>query len=254
MEDTLSPGSQPAAPQETPAAQTPQPRIEQTQTIQADNGTFNAGSSAQDSQTASRTQTPQEQSDANPVAQETASLQNNQPPADGQTQPSEQTDPSTQPITDWANSGVNTEGLNFEPEVWDSFGRQAVELGLTPKQAESLARWQLDMIGERQAVIKEKNFNEIKSEWGTNAGAFQSRCNNLVSRIDRALGKGSRFSQALDATGASANADFVRGLLVIANALGEDRGSTPGQDFIKPVTEDALSGLQAAFAQARSRR
>lgn len=260
-----------AAQVSAPAQATPQPP---TPTLAADNGTFHTGQPAQASETAAadpaQAQVPQG-TPANPArpqgqpqsqSQSQAQAQGHAPGNDQQqvsqetapqSQVSEEQDPSALPITDWEKAGINTEGLNVDTEVWNSFGKQAVELGLTPRQVEALARWQLDTIAERKAALDEQGLSEIKAEWGTDAGRLQARCNSLIGRVDQALGQ-SRFSQALDLTGASGNPDIVRGLLVIANALGEDSGTTPSMNIVKPVTEDALSGLRAAFAQARASR
>lgn len=162
-------------------------------------------------------------------------------------------DPHNMPVTDWAKVQLNFDGWEPDAGALESFGGQAVALGLTPKQCQALCDWQIDQIAKARSDLTDRSVAELSKEWGANAGANQQKCISLISRIDSAAGNND-FSKAINESGAACHAGFVRGLLKLAESLAEDTVSGQGNGAGGKAAETALEGLKEAFARARAGR
>jgi len=171
---------------------------------------------------------------------------------DGQ-QDNQQPDPDSTPITDWSSVKLDLPEGMVDETVLGSFGKAAVELGLTPKQARALASWQLDTIAEQRQALMDAGIQQLSKEWGSKAEANQQEVLALISRIDRAAGDDS-FSKALGMSGATCFPGVVKGLLSIARMISEDSIGTAGAAGMSEHDETALEGLNAALKEAQRRR
>ncbi len=160
-------------------------------------------------------------------------------------------DPDDAPIRDWSGVKLDLpEDADVDEAVLGSFGKAAVELGLTPRQAKALANWQLDAVARGRERLMEAGAEELSKEWGGKAADNQKAVLSLISRIDRMTG-GDGFSRALGQSGATCFPGVVRGLLAVAGLLSEDgmgKGGAAGQ---AEHEETALEGLNNALKEAR---
>ena len=155
------------------------------------------------------------------------------------------TDDAEKPITDFSKVDLGlAEGA--DAELVAEFGRQAVELGLTPKQARSLAQWQQALEARVRKEQIAAGAAELAAEWGPKATENQQQALALVSRIDRLMGD-NRFSTALAKTGAACNTDFVRALHILAQMTSEDALGANSHPSAPVKEETALEGLQQLF-------
>lgn len=163
-------------------------------------------------------------------------------------------DPENMPVQDWKKVDFQfDEDVQWDKGVLESFGKQAQELGLTPKQMKALAKWQTAQAAEyRQAQI-ESGIAELKKEWGNRADANQKAALAFISQIDRRLQSRnpklgeSAFSGAIAKCGAACDVNFIRGLHVMASMIAEDSvGAAPGANAEKPETPDEF--FKKAFA------
>lgn len=162
----------------------------------------------------------------------------------------EPADPDTRPITKWEDVNLGLpEDARLSPELLADFGRQAVELGLNPKQARALAQWEYQTgLSIRQQLL-ESGTEQLKKAWGGRYEANRQAALTLVSQLDRELGDES-FSKALNACGAAYQAPIVMALAHLAGRLAEDSmGKSQPDAASRPET--ALEGLENALAEAR---
>lgn len=172
--------------------------------------------------------------------------------ADGKEEPAgaEPADPDTQPITKWEDVDLGLpEDAQFSPELLADFGKQAIELGLSPKQARALAQWEYQAGLSMRQQLMESGMEQLKKAWGGRYEANRKAALSLVSQLDRELGDES-FSRALNACGAAYQAPIVMALAHLAGRLAEDTmGKSQPDAASKPET--ALEGLENALAEAR---
>ena len=141
------------------------------------------------------------------------------------------------------------EDARFSPELLADFGRQAVELGLNPKQARALAQWEYQTGLSMRQQLLESGTEQLKKAWGSRYEANRQAALTLVSQLDRELGDES-FSKALNACGAAYQAPIVMALAHLAGRLAEDSmGKSQPDAASRPET--ALEGLENALAEAR---
>ena len=159
-------------------------------------------------------------------------------------------DPEDTPITDWAAAKIEIAGA--DAGALASFGKTAEAIGLTPRQAKALAEWQLDDLAARREAIVNDSLAQLHKEWGANAGSNQQACNNLIARIDKAIGSNG-FSEAIAKSGADCFAGFARGLLAIARITAEDTSGTGAGFAARPRKETAADGIRDAFFKATGR-
>lgn len=156
------------------------------------------------------------------------------------------------PIKDW--SGVGDLGIDrdkCDQAMLASFGKPAVELGLTPAQARGLVKWQAEYAKASQEASLARESEALRAAWGQSHDANLRAVVNLCARLDREPGL-EGFTEALRMSGAAGNAVVVRGLHVLAGTLGEDRaGSLSGSGS---APETPYDGIVAAFARARGGR
>lgn len=165
-------------------------------------------------------------------------------------------DPADQPI----GAGFKLDIENADPALAEAFTGIARDLGLTPKQAQGLARWQMDHVqAAREAMIRAGR-DELAREWGGEADSRRNDALALVSRVDRELAKANpklgaqSFSSAIAAFGADCSPAFVRGLAHIAALLSEDSIGAAGGASAGDVREESvLDGLRDAFKSARKK-
>lgn len=158
------------------------------------------------------------------------------------------------PISDWSQVDLGLpDDAEVDANVLDSFGEEAIRLGLTPNQAKALAKWQLDAIAETRSRLMEEGLADLRSAWGRKAAANQRSVMTLIANVDRQMGNDS-FSKALDASGATMRAAVCKGLLAIANMLSEDSMGQGGGAGFSQEPETALQGIENAFKEMRARR
>lgn len=161
--------------------------------------------------------------------------------------------PDDTPLASWEDFDIGLPDHVLDPAVLQSFGRAAVDMGLTPRQARALARWQTDQIAQAQARQLEAGQRELAQAWGADAQRNKDAVLGLISRIDRLTGDDA-FSRALGESGAACFPGIVRGLHAVAALLAEDStGASPGAASA-PREESALDGLQNALREARGGR
>lgn len=161
--------------------------------------------------------------------------------------------PDDTPLASWEGFDIGLPDHALDPAVLQSFGRAAVDMGLTPRQARALARWQTDQIAQAQARQLEAGQKELAQAWGADAQRNRDAVLGLISRIDRLTG-GDAFSRALGESGAACFPGIVRGLHAVAALLAEDStGASPGAASA-PREESALDGLTNALREARGGR
>ena len=156
-------------------------------------------------------------------------------------------------LASWEGFDIGLPDHALDPAVLQSFGRAAVDMGLTPRQARALARWQTDQIAQAQARQLEAGQKELAQAWGADAQRNKDAVLGLISRIDRLTGDDA-FSRALGESGAACFPGIVRGLHAVAALLAEDStGASPGAASA-PREESALDGLTNALREARGGR
>lgn len=162
-------------------------------------------------------------------------------------------DPDNSPISDWesVDLGLSEEDA-VDQDVLASFGKAAVDLGLTPKQAKALARWQLDAIAEARTALMETGAEELRKDWGRKSEANQQKVLSLIANIDRKIGN-EAFSKALGASGATCHAGVIKGLYAIASMLSEDAMGAGKASAMPDKPETALEGIENAFREMKQR-
>ena len=144
--------------------------------------------------------------------------------------------PDDTPLASWEGFDIGLPDHALDPAVLQSFGRAAVDMGLTPRQARA-----------RQLEAGQK---ELAQAWGADAQRNRDAVLGLISRIDRLTGDDA-FSRALGESGAACFPGIVRGLHAVAALLAEDStGASPGAASA-PREESALDGLTNALREAR---
>lgn len=154
------------------------------------------------------------------------------------------------PITDWGRVELGLPEDAVDTAVLADFGRAAVEMGLTPKQARALAHWQTAQIARSRERLLERGIQELAREWGSRMEGNQQAVLALVSRIDRLTGDDS-FSRALGESGATCFPGVVRGLLALSRVLSEDSMGMGGGAAQSGRDESAIEGLRNAFRELR---
>ena len=169
------------------------------------------------------------------------------------TPPNPAPNPDDPPLASWEDFDIGLPDHVLDPAVLQSFGKAAVDMGLTPRQARALARWQTDQIAQAQARQLEAGQRELAQAWGADAQRNRDAVLGLISRIDRLTGDDA-FSRALGESGAACFPGIVRGLHAVAALLAEDStGASPGAASA-PREESALDGLTNALREARGGR
>lgn len=156
------------------------------------------------------------------------------------------------PIEDWSAVELGLPEGAADAAVLEDFGRAAVDMGLTPRQARALARWQTEQIARSREQLLEKGTRELAQEWGSRMEGNRQAVLSLISRIDRLTGNDS-FSRALGESGATCFPGVVRGLLALSRMLSEDSIGAGGAAGTGGVEESAIDGLRNAFREHRRR-
>ena len=162
-------------------------------------------------------------------------------------------DAENAPIADWSSVELGLPDGVADAEVLADFGKAAVDMGLTPKQARALAHWQTEQIARSREQLLERGSRELAREWGGKMQVNQQAVLSLISRIDRLTGDDS-FSRALGESGATCFPGVVRGLLAVSRALSEDSVGAGGGAAQAGQDESTLEGLQNALRAARGTR
>ncbi len=165
-------------------------------------------------------------------------------------------DPTDQPIKDWSKVKIELpkempEGVSIDQPTLDAFGKEAVKLGLTPKQAQSLVSFQIDAVAKQREAFLDAGIKQLRKDWGSKAEENQKAVLTLVANIDREMGGKNEFSKALNACGATCYPGVCKGLLKLANAISEDsigRGSAAGDSSQQ---ETAYEALKAEWEKAQ---
>lgn len=156
------------------------------------------------------------------------------------------------PIEDWASVELGLPEGAADAAILEDFGRAAVDMGLTPRQARALARWQTEQIARSREQLLENGTRELAKEWGGRMEGNRQAVLSLISRIDRLTGNDS-FSRALGESGATCFPGVVRGLLALSRVLSEDSVGAGGVAGSGGAEESAIDGLRNAFREHRRR-
>lgn len=161
-------------------------------------------------------------------------------------------DRDNMPIEDWSAVELGLPEGVADAAILEDFGRAAVDMGLTPRQARALARWQTEQIARSREQLLENGTRELAKEWGGRMEGNRQAVLSLISRIDRLTGNDS-FSRALGESGATCFPGVVRGLLALSRVLSEDSVGAGGVAGSGGAEESAIDGLRNAFREYRRR-
>ena len=159
-------------------------------------------------------------------------------------------DRDNMPIEDWSSVELGLPEGAADAAILEDFGRAAVDMGLTPRQARALARWQTEQIARSREQLLENGARELAKEWGSRMEGNRQAVLSLISRIDRLTGNDS-FSRALGESGATCFPGVVRGLLALSRLLSEDSIGAGGAAGAGGAEESAIDGLRNAFREHR---
>lgn len=161
-----------------------------------------------------------------------------------------------QPIKDWNKIKFDIpENVPIDDTTLNNFGKTAIELGLTEKQAKKLVEFQVAAVAAQREAMIENGVKILRKEWGGKASQHQQAVMTLIANIDRQMGgSGTQFSKALDQCGATCLPDICKGLLLISQAVSEDAMGKGGAGRASEKPESALEALQSEWAKARGRR
>ncbi len=170
-------------------------------------------------------------------------------------EPKEEPRPEDQPITDWSKVKLDLpQGAPIDQGTVDAFGKTAVELGLTPSQANRLVNFQLEQIAAARERAFDAGTKALNAEWGAKFSENSQAVLTLIANVDRDLGgSGTEFSKALELSGATLYPAVCKGLLALAKATSEDTIGKGGAAAQAEHEETALEGLQNALAEAKRR-
>ena len=166
-----------------------------------------------------------------------------------------QTTKTDAPITDWSKVKITLpKGQAVDQQVLDGFGKTAVDLGLTQKQAQALVDFQLRAVNEQRERLLDAGAQELRQAWGGKIAENQQAVLTLIANIDRALGEGNKFSKALDMCGATCLPEVCQGLLYLAKSLSEDSMGRGGAAGAADRPESAEEALMAEYRKVRGGR
>ncbi len=168
-------------------------------------------------------------------------------------------DADDQPIKDWSKVKIELpkempEGVSIDQPTLDAFGKEAVKLGLSPKQAQALVSFQIDAVAKQREAFLDAGVKQLNKEWGSKASENQKAILTLIANIDREMGGKNEFSKALDACGATCFPGVCKGLLKLANAISEDSIGRGGAAGDSDQQETAYEALKAEWEKAQHKR
>ena len=173
----------------------------------------------------------------------------------GQKNKGEQKDPADQPIKDWSKVKIDLpKDVPIDQTTLSDFGKEAVKLGLTPKQAQALVSFQVDAIAKQREAFLDAGVKELNKDWGSKAEENRQSVLTLIANIDREMGGENEFSKALNACGATCYPGVCKGLLKIARAISEDSFGRGGAAGDTSQQETAYEALKAEWDKAQHRR
>ena len=159
-----------------------------------------------------------------------------------------------QPIKDWSQIKLDLpKDADVDDALLGDFGKKAVELGLTEKQAKALVSFQLDAVAAQREALMEAGVKDLSARWGAKAQENQQAVMGLLATLDRQLGD-NKFTKALNRCGATLLPDVCDGLLYIAKAVSEDSMGRGGSAAPQAKRETAEDALQAEWDRVRGKR
>lgn len=165
--------------------------------------------------------------------------------------PAPDADPDGAPLTSWEGFDIGLPDNVLDPAALASFGKAAVDMGLTPKQARALAQWQTGQIARARERLLEAGHKELERAWGEDCQRNREAVLGLVARIDRMTGDDA-FSRALGESGAACFPGVARGLYAVASLLAEDSTGAAAGAASSAREESPLDGLTNALREARA--
>ena len=164
-------------------------------------------------------------------------------------------DDADKPITDWSKVKIDLpKDTPIDEVAFGDFGKKAVELGLTEKQAKELVNFQLGAIAGQRERFMEAGTKALREAWGGKVEENRQAVLTLIANVDRQLGNDNAFSKALDACGATCFPDVCRGLLHLAQSMSEDSMGRGGASGTAQRAETIEEALQAEWNKARGGR
>lgn len=154
------------------------------------------------------------------------------------------------PIKDWNKVKLDLPDGSVDKKLIGDFGKIAVDLGLTEKQAKGIIDFQLEAVAKQREALMEAGVKELREAWGAKASENQQAVTTLLANLDRQLGD-NRFTKALNQCGATLLPDVCKGLLVLAKSVSEDSMGRGGSGAPISKSESALEALQAEWEKAR---
>ena len=138
---------------------------------------------------------------------------------------------------------VFPEGVEVDPEINRDFRRLCVDVGLSRRQAQALADWQMRLDREFAQRQTEAADAELRQRWGAATDANRRAVRDVVQRLDRKLGD-DRLSAFLG--GPAGNVPvLVEALHLVSTMIGEDSLGTTSPDapVLKETPLDAYAGM-----------
>ncbi len=135
------------------------------------------------------------------------------------------------------------EGTRVNQDAQNSFKQFCVENGITAKQAQSLATWQMQVDAEATTAYRAAGEQQLRTEWGMHYDENVQQALVALTRIDRKMG--GMLAPELKATGMDNNPAMIRALHTIAGMMAEDTVSNTGAYSVnKPEKAiDAFDGM-----------
>lgn len=136
------------------------------------------------------------------------------------------------------------EGARVNQEAQNSFKQFCVENGITAKQAQSLATWQMQVDTEATTAYRVASEQQLRTEWGMRYDENVQQALVALTRIDRKMG--GTLAPELKATGMDNNPAMIRALYTIAGMMAEDTVNSTDANPASSKPEkpiDAFSGV-----------
>lgn len=177
--------------------------------------------------------------------------QANEPAADEPAdKPADPADPDDAPIKDWSGIELDLpEGAAIDEDTLESFGQAAVELGLSKKTVNALAKWDLERQENARKTYAANQEQKLRDRWGKKADAEVKKAFNYATQVCD-----DDMRDLLNESGLVNNAAFVMFVNMLANAAGEHGLKAGGAGAGSMKKETALEGILSAYRDISGRR
>lgn len=147
-----------------------------------------------------------------------------------------------------AFAGAIDPAAGVDAEIVKDFAQSAREMGISPEQAKKLVDWQLGLSRRAAAELREKGLSELRRDWGAQTEARLNRALELATWVDRHF-PDAEFTKTITKFGISNDANFVRGMYLLASHLDEDSLASIHNSGNPHAEESALDGIRDVFGK-----